>query len=217
MPRKIEDLTGRTFGRLTVIRLNRDGPIVHWLCKCSCGTEKLIQGGALRSGTTGSCGCLAREVRKGYAGKFGTHYMSKTPVYYAWLAMNSRCNLESNPVFHHYGGRGISVCSEWIAPHGFPSFLRDMGLPPTGTTLDRIDTDGNYEPSNCRWADRATQTFNRRNVRKASNGRPAFLVAAENGISRAAFQNRIRRGWEVERAISEPMAHQWTKPSSAIR
>lgn len=160
MPNVI-DLMGQTFGRLTVVshagRANDRAAL--WSCVCACGAERVVIGKKLRSGHTQSCGCYAKDrvretkTKHGHKPKAG-----KSRTYTSWLSMHSRCNRPEFHAFHRYGGRGIKVCDRWAV---FENFLADMGERPDGMTLDRVDVDGNYEPSNCRWATHAQQCANK--------------------------------------------------------
>jgi hypothetical protein len=155
----LKDLVGQRFGRLVVVALADPSAAgqVRWHCKCDCGATTAVQTSNLRSGHVRSCGCLGAEAKK-YIAK--THGMTETRTWRSWVAMRRRCRDKSYHQYHLYGGRGISVCERWV--DSFEAFLADMGERPAGRSLDRIDVNGNYEPSNCRWATAQEQTRNRR-------------------------------------------------------
>lgn len=166
---KFHDLTGRQFGRLTVLRCAGSSPYggAVWRCQCFCGQRCAVRGGSLRRGTTKSCGCLRRERtaergRKGQAAFTHGHTAEGkcSREYISWRSMIERCTYPKHKSFKDYGGRGITICERWL--HSFENFLADMGLRPQGMTLDRYpNNDGNYEPSNCRWATANEQRANR--------------------------------------------------------
>lgn len=163
MPRQThEDLTGMKYGKLTAISFHSKNAHRQslWNCKCDCGNEKVILAPSLKSGATVSCGCHNIEKTRERFTKHGHRKeRNKTAAYATWAQMMNRCYNERTEKYHHYGGRGIKVCDRW---HDFPNFFADMGERPAGKiSLDRINSDGNYEPNNCRWADYALQNQNK--------------------------------------------------------
>ena len=166
------DLTGRTYGRLTV--LGRAGSDRHggalWLCHCDCGEQSVVRGNSLQSDKTHSCGCLSREysrermAARNHGNEYTkTHGLSLTSEYHAWQQAIQRTTNPNNSRWKDYGGRGITIAPEWLGDSGFEEFYAHIGpKPDPELTLDRINNDGGYQPDNVRWADRLTQTHNRR-------------------------------------------------------
>lgn len=167
MPNRRPIQAGEQFGRLTVTGPAEPKPgkylIYRVAASCSCGNSGVYYESKLRYGSTQSCGCLNTEatVRRNIRGT--THGMTRTKPYVAWQTMRDRCANPKNPGFPNYGGRGIKVCKRW--QNSFEAFLEDMGPGESHLTLDRIDPNGDYEPTNCRWATWKTQETNRRNNR----------------------------------------------------
>ena len=151
---RIFDLRGEKYGLLVVIAFIKSTKYVIWECLCGCGKTVEVTTAHLRSGTTKSCGCL-RKVSS------IKHGMAKSPIYLSWQAMKSRCYNSNTPNYKYYGGRGITIHPSWI--DSFEQFYTDMGeRPSTEYSLDRKDTNGNYEPSNCKWSTASEQQRNKR-------------------------------------------------------
>lgn len=199
---KIKELTGKIFGRWTVIKYIRQNERHDsvWLCKCQCGTVREVVGGSLRGGVSLSCGCLSIEVSTKKATKHG---LKKHPLYTIWKDMRKRCNNPNHAMYRHYGGRGIKVCERW---NDFKAFYDDVILTyKTGLTLDRFpNNDGDYEPTNFRWATLYEQSINKRsNLNLTFNGvtKVASVWADELGIKRPTLYDRKRHGWTDEEAL----------------
>lgn len=162
---------GDVFSRLTVVadsgRRDRAGSIL-WKCACTCGNAVYVRGTSLKRGEYRSCGCWTKDrMRDSPPAK--KHGMAGTPTYSTWAAMKKRCLNPKDEKYAYYGGRGISVTPRW---NSFENFLKDMGEKPKGLALDRIDNDGHYEPSNCRWATRQEQSGNSSRIRRLTlNGK----------------------------------------------
>lgn len=188
------DLADKRFGRLTVLRYagKKDRRNHLWLCRCDCGTEKVVIGGNLLRGNTRSCGCLKREIHTSH-GAWGN------PTYVSWNTMLQRCLNHRKPAYRRYGGRGITVCERW---RRFENFLADMGERPAGRTLDRYpDKDGNYEPGNCRWATPTEQANNtKRNVWVEFRGERKTIAqwARELSMKENTLRRRLCHSQSIE-------------------
>lgn len=205
---KILDLTGERYERLVVIKkvgVSKDGQKTY-LCKCDCGNVKIIKSGNLRSGKTKSCGCYNSDKVKMRNKHNSKHGGCGSRLYSIWIDMRARCKYEKAINWHLYGGRGIKVCKDW--DNDFESF-RKWALSngyESGLQLDRVDNDGNYEPDNCKWSSRSEQGNNRRTCKYITINGVTKTVSEwcdESGVKRSTAYNRIKRGWDGERAVTE--------------
>ena len=190
------DISGMKFGRLTVLSYCGEK---CWLVRCDCGTEKKMQGQAVRSGVVVSCGCFNKENA---ARLKKTHGQSKHPLFKTWEGMISRCKNERDKDWNDYGGRGIKVCDSWaLSP---ATFFEDMGERPHRASLERVDLNGNYEPKNCVWATPMQQGANKRNNNRALiDGVWIHLAEAvrKYGLSESTIRNRMNKGMTMGEAV----------------
>lgn len=162
MRKLANDLTGKKFGKLQVVGVHDTGSRkTYYVCQCDCGNVKVVRADALTSGATKSCGCIKKKQDKTNLTANHRHKMSGTRLYNIWVGLKKRCNNPNDPRYDRYGGRGISVCEEW--DKSFQSFY-DWAISngySDDLTIDRIDNDGNYEPTNCKWSTNKEQCNNR--------------------------------------------------------
>jgi hypothetical protein len=200
---------GVRFGRLVIVSLSRvrerpSGVRVNvWLCACDCGNHTDVFAGNLTNGITKSCGCLQKQ---GASQRKLKHGKTHTSEYQIWQGMVARCHRRSHASYSLYGGRGIKVCEEWR--HSFESFLMDMGTrPSTHHSIDRIDNDGGYCKSNCRWATCKQQSLNKRTNRKITVqgvSRTLSEWSDLGGFASGTIAYRLHTGWPVEHAVYTP-------------
>lgn len=202
---KFKDITGQRFGRLLVVERAQDHVQpsgqrkTRWRCACDCGQETIAQANQLRGGHTQSCGCYNGMRR---------HGMYRSATYKSWQHMLRRCDNKNDLNWPKYGGRGICVCDRWKG--SFEAFFEDMGERPANCTLDRIDVNGDYEPANCRWANRRTQHRNTRTNRWwfLDGKRVCSSELAETlGVKRATLNGWVHQGLSLEKIIQRSEAH----------
>jgi len=211
-PPNAKDWVGQRFGRLTVT--GRGKPVKRRgkshsrstvVCRCDCGAISEFLVDDLKSGKRQSCGCARIE---GLRERTTTHGMSQSPEYNTWAGMIQRCTNPKDPEFKNYGARGVKVCDSWR--EDFNAFYSDMGPKPEGTSLDRADNDGNYEPENCHWVNNITQASNKRSNKRYTLGKLDFTASEWSRLTGVPAKEIIRRidkiGWTIHRALTEPVA-----------
>jgi hypothetical protein len=205
VPKKVQDITGREFGMLVVVKfdsIRRSGS--HWLCRCQCGTEKVIAKNKLNRGQQ-SCGCKnnTRTCRQ-----MTRHGMHRSSEYHIWSSMIQRCHNKNNDNYPDYGEFGVVVCERWR--ESFSNFYEDVGPRPSpGHSIDRYpNSNGNYEPGNVRWATAKEQLRNRgRYCRFFTIGGVKRCLSEWceiYGLNRSCVWKRLKLGWPIERALTEP-------------
>ena len=217
---KTVDISNKKFGKLLAVKrcTNMSGKTA-WECKCDCGNITFVTTSNLTCNRIRSCGCL--KIKQ-LLERSTTHNQRHTVLYSVWRGLRQRCNNPKHASYHNYGGRGITVCEEW--DKSFQAFYdwsyangystenqKDEKLK---LTIDRIDNNGNYEPSNCRWVDRKTQTRNMRTTRFITfNGQNKSVSewCEIYGIKLHTFNTRIRNGWSIEEALTKPIGSKKSK------
>lgn len=203
-----QDLTNKRFERLLVLKFAGKGrhgePL--WECRCDCGNIKIVSAGHLTNGDTRSCGCLHKER---FSLSHTTHGESKSRLYKIWVGVKTRCCDKRSRNYHKYGQRGITVCEEWLNSYeNFKTWAVVNGYSNV-LTLDRIDSNGNYCPSNCRWATQKEQQNNRRNNHLLTYNGETLTVSQWNeklGFTRGTVSQRLNKlGWSVEKALTTPI------------
>lgn len=171
---KLVDRTGQVFGKLTVLeQAGRDKlKKVLWRCRCECGNETVVVSGSLVTGNTTSCGCIIPNFKHGGWNKSS---------YNTWRAMIRRCTIQTDKDYPYYGGKGVSVCPEWMK---YENFVADMGEPVGDETLDRIDVYGDYTKENCRWAGVQTQNRNTRLRVNSTTGYTGVSVVGKKFLAK---------------------------------
>jgi len=207
---KAEDLSGKRFTRLLVIERGPNkgtgtATKSQWVCVCDCGRSTTVPGYSLKSGNTKSCGCLKLEASIINGSKLNyRHGKTGSRVHAIWSSMLQRCHDPLHKSYSHYGGRGISVCDQWML---FENFYADMGDPPDGHSLDRRDNDFGYSKENCRWASPTEQANNRRdNFKISAFGQSLTLRgwSKATGLGKATIMYRLATGMSAEDALSTP-------------
>lgn len=202
--REKDNLIGLRFGRLVVLSKDNDNSQKRmWLCQCDCGNKKSVRVDHLKSGATTSCGCYNREIASKNNKRHG---MSGTPEHSAWYHLIQRCEKPTDSRFHCYGARGIKVCERWKGKNGFANFIKDMGpRPGPEYSIDRINNNDDYKPSNCKWSTRIEQANNKSiNIVISYQGETKTLKEWSRvlGFDYKNVWERIKSlGWSFEKAI----------------
>jgi hypothetical protein len=206
-----KDITGEKFGRLTAIKFShKNKNKLYWLFKCDCGNEKIVEKSKAISGHTKSCGCYSREKTSVVN---STHSMSKTRFYRIYRGIINRCYLSNWHCYEKYGANGITVCDRWL--ESFENFRDDMyesylkhveKFGEKNTSIDRINSDGNYEPDNCRWETLERQANNiKTNVFLEYNGQKKTIRDWEKhyNINSGTLWARLKNGWSIEKSLTK--------------
>lgn len=206
---KYKDLLNQKFGKLTAKKFvgkNKQYDAL-WLCDCDCGNEKIVSAGKLQSGHTQSCGCFQRERTKEAHTKHSLYYNSegkRSKLYHVWGSMKERCFNKNSKSYPDYGGRGVTICDEWLDYTNFHKWAIQNGYK-EGLTIERDNNNLNYQPSNCRWIPKSDQSKNRSSVRYLEwNGvtRSVTEWSELTGIPSNVINQRIRRSWDINKSLT---------------
>lgn len=198
---RYKEMLGTRFGKLLVTERagNLKDGTATWVCVCDCGQKRTIAGTKLRAGKHKSCGCSSPRFT---SESRSTHGMSRTRIYQIWSGMNKRCSQNAyGKLKRLYFEKGITVCDRWKS---FTNFLQDMGMPPIGSSIERIDGSKNYEPSNCRWAtsqEQANNTTRNHFIEHEGKKQTISQWARELGIKPNTLMYRIKRGLPIHKAL----------------
>ena len=200
----MNNLTGRKFGRWTVLRFDHKNEkrMAFWLCKCDCGKEKVVSGNSLTLGRSLSCGCYSRELNS--QNHQLTKDKSRTKIYHCWSNMKKRCYNPKSAMYSRYGARGITVCEEWLNDfNAFYEWAISNGHK-DNLSIDRIDLNGNYEPSNCRWATKYEQA-NNKSINHFIEYKGEKMSLAEwsrkLNVNYDFLKHKVARGYTLEQII----------------
>lgn len=192
----LQDISGNIYGNLTVLRRGEDyvkpsgAKDVRWVCLCLCGKEKLIRTTSLKNGDTKSCGCLNVKLA---SKRFKKHGMCKSRLYSILTDMKSRCFNKNNKRYNDWGGRGITICDEWLEnPEKFILWANENGYSDK-LTIERIDNDKNYCPDNCKWADYSEQNINKRISKNNTSGYVGVYFDVKNSVWRAQLSHKKKK------------------------
>jgi len=210
---RLNDLTGRVFGALTVLERAPDRKKNrYWKVRCECGCEKIVAGASLTRGATTTCSGHIHRVTHGH-----TIGGNKSPEYQTWLAIKQRCLNPNSQTSKYYSNRGITMSDHWR--NSFEAFFADMGKKPSSKhSIDRIDNDGPYSKDNCRWAVRKEQMSNTRSNRLVTiDGDTKTLTewCETLGVNKSMVRNRVSLGWDEVKALLTPKNPVGRKPSGA--
>lgn len=198
---KIKDIKiGQKIERWTILKIEPPKRLRRAFCRCTCGSEKWVLLITIANGKSKSCGCLHREEM---SKTFKKHGKWRSRAYHAWESIVQRCKNRNNKQFKNYGKRGIGVCDRWLS---FENFYKDMGDPQKGMSIDRVNNNGDYEPSNCRWATNKEQNRNKRtNVIIEYHGQKRCVQdwAEITGIHANTIHQRMKKRWPLTAVFSK--------------
>ena len=207
---KMKDITGKRYGKLTVIKhLGLFKNLHWWECKCDCGNIMKSTVGRLNFKLAVSCGCGQREAARRICKERSRHNMKNTRIYNIWHSIKQRCFYKKSISFPSYGGRGITMCNEWLDFINFKDWALSSGYA-DNLSIDRKEVNGNYEPSNCRWFTSIQQANNRRNSNPITfNGKTLSLKEWSRiyNIKTPTLKNRLNNNWPLKKVFLLPVNH----------